>query len=183
MATVLKTYIEESADATSFMIVDKTTGWGDTIILANVTSAVLSIVYASVTYTYQLIIGADKTRWDEFLTDDGHEVKLANIPDFAGTVFTDGKYYITLTVGDGAVELTYENKQGFLAQNRCRVRRLPLKIGYPDLDYELNRLIFALVAWLLAAETSVELGHEDEFDEMIERCNTVFDQYGTAECF
>lgn len=183
MATVLKTYIEESADATSFMIVDKTTGWGDDIVLASVTTAELTIVYAGVTYTYELIVGADKTRWNEFLADDGHEVELANIPDFPGVVFTDGKYYITLSADDTSVFLTYENKQGFIAQNRCRARRLPLQIGYPDLDYELNRLIFALRAWLDAAETAVELGHETEFDEMIERCNTVFNLYGVAECF
>jgi len=183
MATILETYIEEAADATAFKIYDKTTGWGDDIVAANVTAATLTITYEGADYTYELIIGANKDKWNEFLSDDGHEVVAADITDFPGVIFTDGKYYILLEISDGATDLEYENKQAFLAQNRCRARRLPLKIGYPDLDYELNKLIFALIAWLYAAETSVELAHEDEFDELIERCNTVFDQYGTAECF
>jgi len=183
MATILETYIEEAADATAFKIYDKTTGWGEDIVAANVTIATLTITYEGAEYTYELIIGENKDKWNGFLSDDGHEVTAIDITDFPGVIFTDGKYYITLNITDGVTPLEEENKQAFLAQNRCRARRLPLLIGYPDLDYELNKLIFALIAWLYAAETSVELAHEDEFDELIERCNTVFDQYGTAECF
>lgn len=193
---VPKFKVQEDQNAQAFKIWDEST-WALNDPDADVDTAVVRVTFydtAGVLQAYddyELIRsgGADKTRWTEYLSVDGHEITLDNL-DIGGTDtrFTDGFYIIRIlyddsTYGAGS-EPYYDNNQAFLAQHRCMMRKLPVKLlAWPDLDYNANQDIHRQRMFLDAAEDCVDLGKKVQFERYIRIINLLFDKYEITECF
>jgi hypothetical protein len=178
MSLVLKSRIEESANAVSFIIRDSSTGWGTdgdpaSSAIANAVLVINSERYDAVNYD---IYGDAGANWDEFLSSDGHTVPIADVyPTLAG--FPDDYYSMRLIVNtDGAdlvdgngdvieanVDFSYDNTQGFLAYIREAARRLPLPLDYNNFDFEENQEIYQLYILLDGAEEDANLGNVTRF--------------------
>ena len=194
---VPKTKVQEAQSANSYKIWDEST-WAANDPAADVTLATIKLTFydtAGVLQAfddYELIrsAGADKTRWTEFLSSDGHEVPLSELLLSAVTLtrFTDGYYIVKLVITDGTYgagsEPYYDNHQGFLAQHRCMARKLPVKLlTWPEVDYNKNQDIHRQRMFLDAAEDAVDLGKKVQFEKYIRTINLLFDKYEITECF
>jgi len=192
----LETTIQEDQDALSFRIWDKSIFDGQE---ATVTDAKLVIKYYNsddvlvIFDDYPLIVGAVTTKWDEYLSIDGHTVILSNltIAALANGLerFPDGYYIIDLIINDGSYvapnEPHYVNNQGFLAKNRCKTRKLPVKLSWPITSESrvLSNKIQIHRMYLDAAEEAIDLGKYVEFKAFLVLLNVVFDDYEINECF
>ena len=189
--------VQEGQDAKAFKIWDEST-WALNDPDVDIDTAILRVTYydtagALIAYDdYELIRsgGTDKTRWTEYLSSDGYEVTLANLDSeaTAASRFTDGYYIIRIVYNDSSYtagsEPYYDNHQGFLAQHRCMMRKLPIKLlSWPDLDYNKNQDIHRQRMFLDAAEDCVDLGKKVQFEEYIRVINLIYAKYEITECF
>ena len=194
---VPKTKVQEGQNAQSFKIWDEST-WAANDPAIDVDTATLKLTFydtAGVLQAfddYELIRsgGADKTRWTEYLSIDGHQVPLDELVLDSETLarFTDGYYIVKLVYDDSTYgagsEPYYDNHQGFLAQHRCMMRKLPIKLlTWPDVDYNKNQDIHRQRMFLDAAEDCVDLGKKVQFEEYIRVINLLYDKYEITECF
>ena len=136
---VPKFKVQEAQSADSFKIWDEST-WAANDPAVDVDTATVKVTFYDDEGTlismtdYELIRsgGADKTRWTEYLSSDGHEVPLSELSATA-TRFTDGYYIIRIVYDDSTYgagsEPYYDNHQAFLAQHRCMMRKLPVKLA------------------------------------------------------
>jgi hypothetical protein len=181
MAFTVSNFIEPSQDATAFKISDRS-NWSDDAApsQASIVTAQLSIegdpLDSAVTYDI-LTNGGDRTNFNEYLDNSGHEVKAS---DLGLDDFQDGYYKITLTMNDGADDYTYANEQAFLAYARLKARRLPLLLDEDDLVYKDNETLYSINMYLKAAELAVEMGMKDDFDIIMERINEYYNTYGIS---
>lgn len=194
---VPNTKVQEAQDAKAFRIWDESV-WALNDPDVDVDTAVLRVFFYDtagdlIAYDdYELIRsgGADKTRWTEYLSIDGHEVLITELDSAATSLsrFIDGYYIMKMVYNDSTYavgsEPYYDNHQGFLAQHRCMMRKLPIKlITWPDLDYTLNSDVQTQRMFLDAAEDCVDLGKKVQFEEYIRVINNLFDKYEITECF
>ena len=187
---------QEAQDAKEFKIEDDST-WAANDPEVDVDLATVKVTYyntagALVAYDeYELIRAAvaDKTRWLEYLSIDGHKINLTDL-DTAATVasrFIDGYYIIRIVYNDSTYaagsEPYYDNHQGFLASHRCMMRKLPIKLlSWPDLDYNKNQDIHRQRMFLDAAEDCVDLGKKVQFERYIRVINRLYEKYEITEC-
>lgn len=181
---------QEGQDATTFKIWDESTWTGEQALCL---TAVLSVSYydsmgALVAATdYDLIDGLDRTKFNEYLSTDGHIVNIADILP-AETRFPDGYYIIKITYNDGTYvapnEPYYIDHQAFLAKLRCMSRKMPRAvIGWPN--YDRTKLLDTHTVTLLLdnAEDAADLGKRMLFEEIVRTLNRVFDQYSITGCW
>lgn len=192
----LETIIQEDQDALSFRIWDKSIFDGQE---DAVTAAKLVIKYYNyddllIAFNdYLLIVGEVRTKFDEYLSRDGHTVNLSDltIGDLSNGLarFPDGYYIIDMIINDGSYvapnEPHYTNNQGFQAMARCKIRKLPIKLKWPfdDASRILSNKIQLIRLYADAAEESIDLGKYVEFKEFMIMINVVFDEYSLNECF
>lgn len=185
----------EAQDATSFKINDESEWNGESGIT---TICIVRIFHYLADGTinqfddYPLIVGADKTKFNEYLDIDGHIIELSDLT-IGGAApaerFVDGYYVIRIVYSDGTYavgsEPYYDNVQAFLAKARCKARKMPALLTWPLTRemYELNRNIFLLRMFLDAAEDQADLGKEVQFRDTIELINLMFSAYSIDECF
>lgn len=185
---------QEAQDAKEFRIED------DSVWALNDPEVDVDLATVKVTYydtagaliafdNYELIrsAGADKTRWLEYLSIDGHKVLLSEL-DPTMLRFIDGYYIIRIVYNDSTYaagsEPYYDNHQGFLASHRCMMRKLPIKLlNWPDLDYNKNQDIHRQRMFLDAAEDCVDLGKKVQFEQYIRVINQLYSKYEISECF
>jgi len=191
------TVIQESEDALELKIWDASTWTGES---GNVTAAKLVIAYYQsdgtlITYDdYDLIQGADKTRWNSFL--DHHDGLVIPISDLtidgeaAGDRFIDGLFVITAYFNDGSyTDETmpyYANYQAFLAKFRFMSRKLAaVLLVWPITDdvIDANYDIFAFRMYLDAAEDAADNGKTTEFQTFINLLTGVLTYYAIEECW
>jgi hypothetical protein len=192
----LKTRIQEGQDAESFKIWDESTWNGES---GNTTIAYVTVFFINdneetIEYDpYYLIVGGDQTKWDEYLSRDGHIVKLEDLTiggASAGTKFEDGYYVIRLTVSDGTYaageEPKYDNSQAFLAKNRCMKRKMPAKLlGWPLTDDYIRKNwdIFLQGLYLESAENAVDLAKKVQFRKFMAEIKAMFNYYEIEQCW
>jgi hypothetical protein len=189
--------VQEGQSANSFKIWDEST-WAANDPDVDVDLATLRLFFYDTEGEllgfddYELIrsAGADKTRWTEYLSIDGHEVPIDELVLDGETLlrFVDGYYIVRILYNDSTYgagsEPYYDNHQGFLAQHRCMMRKLPIKLlTWPDLDYNKNQDIHRQRMFLDAAEDCVDLGKKVQFEEYIRVINNIYDKYEITECF
>ena len=194
---VPKFRVQEGQSANSFKIWDEST-WAANDPALDVDLATLRLFFYDTEGEllgfddFELIRsgGADKTHWTEYLSIDGYEVLIADLQLDGETLvrFVDGYYIIRIVYNDSTysagTEPYYNNDQGFLAQHRCMMRKLPIKlITWPDLDYNKNQDIHRQRMFLDAAEDCVDLGKKVQFEEYIRVINNLYDKYEITECF
>lgn len=187
--------VQEAQDATAFRLWDSSIWNGESGIT---TICVVRLFYYDVDGTitayddYELITGADTTKFDEYISIDGHTVEITDLTiggDPAEERFVDGYYVVRIIYSDGTYvvgsEPYFDNTQAFLAKARCKARKLPVKLTWPLTGnmYEINRDIFMQSMYLGAAEDSVDLGKENEFRKFMDLINNIFDYYAISECF
>lgn len=190
-----ETRLQEAQDATCFRIWDESVWNGES---DNTTEAKVVIFFLDADGNetqydnYNLITGADKTKFNEYLTRDGHIINIADLTIggiAAGVRFTDGYYIIRTYYNDGsyseAATPSYDNPQAFLAKSRCMSRKLPAKLSWPltTEQYQINRDIFQQRAYLEAAENSADLGKMTQFQKFMEIINEIFSNYNIENCW
>lgn len=190
-----ETRVAEAQDATAFKIWDQSTWSGES---ALTTFCVVSVSFYAVDGTvtvyddYELITGADKTKFNEYLDLDGHTVEVAVLTASGvavGERFVDGYYTIRVYYDDGTYGAGnrpyYTNVQAFLAKARCKARKLPTKLEWPisTTQREINLDIFQLRMYLDAAEDAADLGKQDEYRNLIDLINNIYSTYAIDECF
>lgn len=165
MAFELKTSIEESATADSFIIYDTSTDWAS-IVGGAVASAELTIT--SQLSGVVVLDMTEGTRWADFLSDDGCEINIAEVFSTL-TGFPDDYYSfeLVITTTSPATEYNYDNTQGFLAYMREACRRLPLPLDYQQFDYEENRKIYQLNILMEGAEADGNIGNITRFQAKV----------------
>lgn len=187
--------VQEAQDATAFRLWDSSTWNGESGIT---TFCVVRLFFVAVDGTitayddYELISGADTTKFDEYISIDGHTVEITDLTIGGAAAeerFEDGYYIVRIVYSDGTYavgsEPYYDNTQAFLAKARCKARKLPVKLTWPLTDgmYEINRDIFMQSMYLGAAEDSVDLGKENEYRNFMDLINNIFSYYAIDECF
>ena len=192
---VPETRLPEGQDATALRIWDLSTWNGES---SKTSFCVVRIFYYEVDGTiieyddYELITGADKTKFNEYLDTDGHTIETSDLTISgvaAAERFVDGYYVIRVVYSDGTyvwnTEPYYDNVQAFLAKARCKARKLPTKLSWPMTDavYLANRDIFLLRMYLDAAEDAADLGKENEFRNLINLIDNLYSTYSLDECF
>ncbi len=189
------TRVQEAQDAQSIKIWDEST-WngeeGDTIQCDVIVKWYDDDDVLQECDPYQLIVGADTTRFDEYLTRDGHVIDIADLTkggESIGDRFFEGMFIIETIYNNGdyaeGSEPYYSNFQAFLAKNWCMIRKLPATINWPmsDSDYRRNRDIFLLRMYMLSAEDAVDLGKKNEFRRLMSLIRNLFNNYNVEECF
>jgi hypothetical protein len=190
-----ETEIQEAQDATALRIWDKSIWTGES---GNTTFCEVRITHYDVDDVateydpYELITGVDTTKFDEYLSDDGHIIEIADLTIdslSAGERFEDGYYLIKVVYSEGSyaedLKPYYDNTQAFLAKARCKARKLPTKLSWPltDVMYRINRDIFSMSMYLQAAEDAADLGKESQYRTLIDIINNIFDTYEIESCF
>lgn len=185
------TEIEEAQDATGFKIWDKSTWSGES---DNTTLCIVRIAYTDdndviTAYDdYPLIAGADKTKFNEYLSSDGLLINLSDltIGGLAPSLdkFPDGYYEITTIYDDGTynagTEPYYKNVQAFLAKYRCMKRTMPSKLLSWPISEDVrikNYDIYSVGLYLDAAEDAADLGLKTQFRKFIALIRQIFDFY------
>jgi len=192
----LETRIQEAQDAESFRIWDQSVWNGEE---DSTTSAWLVVFFINddeetITFdSYPLISGADKTKFNEFLSIDGHTIDIADLAidgEAVGEKFEDGYYIVRLVVSEGSYasgnEPMYDNAQAFLAKNRCMKRKMPAKLlSWPltDETYRKNRDIFLQGFYLESAENAVDLGKKVQFRKFMAVIKSMYNYYGIENCW
>lgn len=192
----LETYIQEDQDALSFRIWDRSLWNGQS---ASVTEAYLRLKYYTsddvlvIFDDYPLIVGAVKTKFNEFLSAEGHIILLSalTVGGLANglTRFIDGYYMADLVVNDGSYtdpnKPHYLNHQGFLAKARCKCRKVGVKLSWP-LSESIRKISYDMLMlrmYIDGAEDAVDLAKYTEYKYIIALVNEIFDFYGIDECF
>jgi len=190
-----ETRLVEAQDATSFKIWDQSTWNGESALTS---FCVVRVFFYAVDGTvteyddYELISGVDTTKYDEYLDIDGHEIEIDDLTISGASAeerFVDGYYVIRTVYSDGSYavgsEPYYDNTQAFLAKNRCKARKLPVKLTWPltDAVQEKNRDIQLQRMYLDAAEDAADLGKLNEYRNFIDLIDNIFAYYAIAECF
>lgn len=185
-----KTEVQEGQDGKQFKIIDDSEWNGESAITASC-DVIVSFVDEDNVVTeydaYPLIVGVDKTKYNEYLSSDGHIVNTSDltIGGVAAPVrFTDG-YYVVKTVYDDetyapGAEPYYENNQAFLALNKALRRKMAARyIEWPfsDTEYRKSRDIFLQGLYLSGAEDAVDLGKMTEFKRIMEKINKILNYY------
>lgn len=190
------TRIQEAQDAMGFKIWDDSTWNGEEAIT---TDCYVSIFHVdddenTIQYDdYPLINGADKTKFNEYLSIDGHIINTSDLTiDGAAAPerFEDGYYVIRVVYTDGTYstgsEPYYDNVQAFLAKYRCMKRKMPAAVmTWPlgDEEFKIHQDIFLLGLYLEAAENAVDLSKKEQFREFIALIRAMFDYYNTENCW
>ena len=196
-----ETHVQEAQDAKSLRIWDESTWNGES---GNTTECDVILYYIdeddNITEydAYPLISGADRTKYDEYLTRDGHIIDIADLTisgASAGERFTDGYYVIRTVYNDGSYaegsEPYYDNNQAFLAKNRCMKRKMPAKLlswhydddNLKEIMYRKNRDIFLQGLYLESAENAVDLGKKSQFRTFMAKILAIFNYYEIEECW
>jgi hypothetical protein len=192
---ILQTVVQESQDAQQIRMWDES-NWNG--LVASVTDALIVISYYDVdgvlhTFDpYDLIIGADKTKFNQYLDKQaGHTIELSNLlinalPNGLDRL-PDGYYIVTLHVTDGSYGAysgggwpKYNNPQAFLAKYRFMKRNMPAAIlEWPitQANREANYDVFAVGLYLEAAEYAADLGLQSKFQKFMTVLQTIFDYY------
>ena len=136
---------------------------------------------------YPLIVGADKTKFNEYLGIDGHIVNTSDLKIGGVAVperFVDGYYVVKTVYSDGTYAVIdrpfYENNQAFLALNKALRRKMAVQnINWPftDTEYKKSRDIFLQGLYLSGAEDAVDLGKKAEFRRIMEKLNKFLNYY------
>jgi hypothetical protein len=190
-----ETRVQESQDAKSFKIWDQSNWNGES---GNTTICYIRLFFiengVTTTYDdYHLIVGADKTKYNEYLDRDGHIVNIADLTidgSAAAERFEDGYYIVRTYYSDGTyAEGTlpyYDNSQAFLAKNRCMKRKMPAKLlSWPITDEvaKKNRDIFLQGLYLESAENAADLNKLDQFQDFMASIRAMFNYYEIENCW
>ena len=181
---------QEAQDAKSVKIIDESTWSGEQALC---TEAILEISYYD-TYgvlisatAYDLIDGVDRTKFNQFLSTDGHVVPIADVLP-GQERFVDGYYLLKITFDDGTY--TQPNKpyyiehQAFLAKLRCMSRKMPYQIvNWPEYDRTKLLDTHSLTLLLDNAEDAADLGKRITFEKIVRTLNRVFDKYQITGCW
>jgi len=187
------THIQEAQDAKSFKIWDEST-WTNESNLTTVCNVILSFINDDeqvIEYDpYPLIIGADITRFNEYLDRDGHIINASDLT-IGGVAaperLEDGFYVIKTIYSDGTYqedqEPSYENEQAFLAKNRMMKRKMAVLLTWPLTDklYRKNRDIFMQGLYLESAENAADLGKKVQFRSIMATVKGMFNYYEIEE--
>lgn len=185
-----KTRTQEAQDARSFKIWDESVWTGEEALC---TSAIVQVSYYDLygvlqtSLEYSLISGLDRTKFDEYLSRDGHEIDVTDLfPELVR--FPDGYYIIRVTYNDGTYvapnEPYYDDHQAFLAKVRCMSRKMPLVVlPWPEMDRTVILDTHKVTLLLDSAEDAADLGKRNLFDRLVRTLNRIFDQYAITECF
>jgi len=190
-----KTLLQEAQDALGFKIWDDSTWNGES---AATTICFVTIYYidgdeVTIQYDpYYLIVGANKDKYDEYLTRDGHIINCEDLTidgAAAPEKFMDGYYVIRVTYDEGSYgegsQPYFDNNQAFLAKNRCMTRKLAVLLTWPltDAMYRMNRDIFLLKMYLEVAENAVDIGKTVQFRTLMAAILAMFNYYEIEECW
>jgi len=198
MANTIIIAVEESNDATTFLLYDRTV-WEVAFDNTTITSVLLTVTYDSVDYTLKLwdtadatdLTGLDNTYVNLFGTsvNSYYTADVADLLDTSGDPidadrFPDGYYEINITVVhtiDGSIEDTIS--EGFLSHAYCKATQLPLLIDLDDFDYHENRLQAILIALLNSTKRAAELGRSTQFTNKVTKINAFFDARSLSDCW
>ena len=191
-----ETHVQEAQDGMGFKVWDESIWNGES---ANTTLADLYLFFINddeetIEYdVYPLIVGVDTTKFDEYLDRDGHIIDIADLTiggAAAASRFEDGYYVVRIVYNDGTyavgTEPFYDNAQAFLAEWRCRKRKLPANLLTWPIDDDIRRKnwdIYLVGLYLEAAEDAVDLGKKVEFRTFMALIKAIFDYYAISECF
>lgn len=191
-----ETRLQEAQDAKCFRIWDQSIWNGESGLT---TLCIVQIFFSDmddniIQYDdYNLIIGEDRTKFDEYLDRDGHIVNIADLTiggAAASERFEDGYYIIRTLYTDGTYsagnEPLYNNPQAFLSKNRCMKRKMPAKLllwPLTDEMYRINRDIFLQGLYLESAENSVDLGKIEQFKQFMIVIKEMFNYYKVENCW
>ena len=190
-----KTLLQEAQDGMGFRI------WDDSV--WNGESGITTICFVTVFFVnddeeiieydpYELIVGIDKTKFDEYLDRDGHIINIADLTidgAAADDRFEDGYYVIRVSYSEGSYvasnEPLYDNNQSFLALNRCMKRKMSILLIWPltDAIYRLNRDIFLQGLYLELAENAVDTGLTVQFRAIMALIKAMYNNYEIEECW
>jgi len=192
---VLQTVVQESQDAQQVRMWDES-DWNG--LSGTVSGAKVVIIYYDVdgiihTFDpYDLIVGVDKTKFNEYLDkQSGHVIQLSALliggVTHGLTRFPDGYFIVTLHVTDGTYGNFeeggwphYNNPQAFLAKYRFMKRLMPVNIlEWPitQINREANYDVFAVGLYLEAAEYAADLGRQSQFQKFMNVLSNIFDYY------
>jgi len=190
-----ETHVQEAQDGMGFKIWDESewNGESDNTTICFVTVFFINDSEVTIEYDpYELISGADKTKFEEYLDRDGHIINLVDLT-IGGVAaperFEEGYYVIRVTYDDGTYgsgnEPYYDNAQAFLAKNRCMKRKMAVLLVWPltEAGYRLNRDIFLQGLYLEVAENAVDLGKKVQFRTIMALVKAVFNNYEIEECW
>jgi len=190
-----KTHVQEAQDGMGFKIWDESTWNGESGITTAADVYVFFINDEEVTIEYDVypLINGGSTKYDEYLDRDGHIINIADLTIGAAAAperFEDGYYVIRVVYNDGTygvgAEPYYDNSQAFLAEWRCRKRKLPAQLLTWPMDDDIRRKnwdIYLVGLYLEAAEDAVDLGKKVEFRRFMALIKAIFDYYAITECF
>lgn len=189
------TRVTESQDGKSFKIWDESTwnGESDNTISCYITLTFIDADGNSTIYqSYYLITGGDKTKFNEYLSTDGHQVNISDLTISGSDTperFEDGYYIVKVTYSDGSYSSStapyYNNYQAFLAKNRCMKRKLATKVSFPLTDASRRTMydIHLHALYLENAEDAVDLNKITQFRELMGFVKAIFDKYEIEECW
>jgi len=190
-----KTLLQEAQDGMGFKI------WDDSV--WNGESGITTVCFVTIFFVnddeeiieydpYELIVGIDKTKFDEYLDRDGHIIDIADLTidgAAADDRFEDGYYVIRVSYSEGSYvagsEPCYDNNQAFLALNRCMKRKMSILLIWPLTDeiYRLNHDIFLQGLYLELAENSIDTGLIVQFRAIIVLIKAMYNNYEIEECW
>ena len=187
----LKTSIVEADDALNFKIWDDSTGWvGEEYTTWGAKLTLIHSIYG--TKTFDIIVGIDRTRFDDYLSNDGLEISLSDLGIDDG-FFVDGYYQVKLelTNDDWVTKAEYINNQAFLAHSRCMARKLASKLSRVDFLDDVSKVkyfienfeAYTLFMLFFGAEDQVSTGKVAEFEATTDLMNAIFTKYEISECF
>lgn len=194
-AFVPKTIVQESQDATQIKIKDDSEWDGESALTTECEVIVSWYDDDDVLHEcdpYVLIDGADTTKYDEYLSSDGHVIDIADLTEDSesiGTVFHEGYFIIKTTYNEGSYaegsEPYYNNEAAFIALHWCMIRKFGSLLSWPlnEDAYRKNRDMFLLRLYMENAENAVDLGKVAEFKRLMVLINKIFSYYELEECF
>lgn len=189
---------EEAQDAKSIKIWDRST-WGIGDQAACTSCSVVISYYNSdddlIEFdVYELIVGGDRSKFNEFLDNTtGHEIEIADLLIDGvdpGDRFVDGYFIISVYYSDGSYGAFGENwvhthkSYGCLAKADFTARKLPAAVlTWPMTDQVriANQDIFLQRMYLDAAKDSADNDKWDEFKVFVLLINSIFDYYEIEE--
>ena len=190
-----KTLLQEAQDGMGFKI------WDDSV--WNGESGITTVCFVTIFFVnddeeiieydpYELIVGIDKTKFDEYLDRDGHIIDIADLTidgAAADDRFEDGYYVIRVSYSEGSYvagsEPCYDNNQAFLALNRCMKRKMSILLIWRLTDeiYRLNHDIFLQGLYLELAENSIDTGLTVQFRAIMVLVKAMYNNYEIEECW
>ena len=183
MSLQLLTQIIQTGN-TSFTIYDVTGstgsgGWGvgGNPVQADVTSAIIEIESNTYTTPIQLVIDVSGG-YDTVDITQPTGMQITALAALGVDSFPDGYYEITLILVIGADTYEYTNRQGFLYDIRCCLRKKAIALKLP-LQNSQQILDAALAQYLLIAmEWSACCGNTDAYLNMLSYLNTICEDCG-----